>query len=76
MNINNYEPGKDLYQKVRGGFISQGLTLTGWCRDNNMHPSNARSSLIGSWDGKKGRELREKLIIASGMVVHSLALNS
>ncbi len=76
MNINSIEPGNKLYLSVRSGFVAKGSTLTAWCRKNNVHPSNARSSLAGTWDGKKGRELREKLIVASGMAIHSLALNS
>lgn len=76
MNINSYAPSKDLYLKVRSGFVAQGSTLTGWCRSNDINPTNARSCLIGLWDGPKGRQLREKIIVASGMVPYSAALNS
>ena len=76
MNINDFPPGKALYLKVRGGFVAQGSTLTGWCRENDINPTNARASLAGVWDGPKGRDLRAKLLVASGIVIHSVALNS
>jgi hypothetical protein len=76
MNINNYEPSKGLYLKVRTGFVAQGSALGTWCRENNVNLSNARSCLIGSWDGPRGRKLREEIIVASGIAPHSCALNS
>lgn len=74
MNLNDFPPGKELYLKVRGGFVMNGSTLTQWCRSNNIQPQNARSCLAGAWDGPKGRELRKKLIIAAGLA-HPVALN-
>lgn len=62
MNINDFPPGKALYLQVRAGLIIQGLTLTGWCRERDINPTNARSALVGAWDGPKGKALRSELI--------------
>jgi hypothetical protein len=67
MNINGFAPGPDLYQHVRAGFVRQGTTLTRWCRDREMNPTNARAALAGAWNGPKGKALREELIEASGI---------
>lgn len=72
MNINEFPPGKDLYLKVRGGFVSQGTTLTRWCIDNETNPTNAKSTLMGAWNGPKGKALRAKLIENSGITHSSL----
>lgn len=52
---------------VRAGFVQQGSTLGAWCRENNVWPSNARTSLYGSWDGPKAHALRKRLIDAAGL---------
>ncbi|GGK08733.1 hypothetical protein [Luteimonas terricola] len=59
------EPSKDLYLRVRAGFVLQGTTLQTWCRQNGTHSSNAQRALIGSWDGPKARELRSRVIKAA-----------
>jgi hypothetical protein len=68
MKSNDIKPGPELYQQVRGGFISSGTTLAAWCRDNGCNPTNARSALMGSWNGPKGRKLRQKLAEDSGVI--------
>lgn len=65
MNINDFPPSKALYLQVRAGLIMQGLTLTGWCRDREINPTNARAALVGAWDGPKGKDLRADLIDAA-----------
>lgn len=65
MNINNLEPNRRLYHTVRAGFVARGTTLTAWCRQHEVNPTNARATLIGVWDGPKGRALRAELIEAS-----------
>jgi len=65
MNINGFAPGPDLYNRVRGGFVAQGTTLSEWCRNRKTSPTNARSALVGAWNGPKGTALREELIEAS-----------
>lgn len=58
-------PSLELIRHVRTGFILQGTTLTQWCRENGTHISNARNALIGTWDGPKGRAMRERIVKAA-----------
>ncbi len=67
MEINDLTPSKDLYLKVRAGFVAQGTTLNAWCRANGHLRGNARHALIGSWDGPKGRAFRADLVKAAGL---------
>ncbi|WP_084609843.1 hypothetical protein [Sedimenticola selenatireducens] len=73
MDINTATPGIDLHLKVRANFITQGTTFSAWCREHGVNNGNARAALIGSWDGPKGRALREKLLEASGVIGSSSA---
>lgn len=75
MDINELKPGPELYLRVRAGFVAQGLTLTGWCRQEGHNPTGARSALVGAWNGPAGRKLRDELLVASG-VVHRSQLSS
>jgi hypothetical protein len=67
MNSLQLQPGPDLYNKVRGSFISNGASLGKWCRENGSSIQAAKSCLTGTWNGPKGRELRQRLIEASGV---------
>lgn len=73
MNGNDVKPGPELYQQVRGGFIARGTTLAAWCREHGHNPTNARSALVGAWNGPKGRELRLRLAEDSGVIRASRA---
>lgn len=68
MNDNRYAPGPDLYLTVRAGFVTQGTSLTSWCKGRGISASNARAALAGAWNGPKGTKLREDLLEASGVV--------
>lgn len=59
------EPGKDLYRRVRAGFVLQGTSLQTWCRQHGTHASNAQRALIGSWDGPSAKDLRRRVIKAA-----------
>lgn len=76
MNSNDVMPGPELYQKVRGGFIARGTSLAAWCREHGHNPTNARSALVGAWNGPKGRELRQRLAVDSGVIRGSRAMAS
>ena len=67
MNFNEYSPSLDLYHRVRAGFVLQGDSLGTWCRKRSICPNNARSALVGNWNGPKGQALRKRLIEASGI---------
>jgi len=74
MNINQFPPGPPLYNRVRAAFILGDTTLGEWCRDNSIKQINAKSCLCGTWDGPKGRNLRERIIKESN--IENLSLNA
>jgi hypothetical protein len=66
-------PCPELVRKVRANFVLQGTTLGRWCRENGIPRQNARDTLLGGWDGPKGRELRAKILKAAGLVAKAAA---
>lgn len=64
-------PGLDLYHQVRGAFVAQGTSLNRWCQEQRIRRENARDSLTGSWNGPKGKALRERLVAESGLLVRA-----
>lgn len=76
MDINELPPSVDLYNRVRAGFVARGSTLSKWCRENEINPTNARSCLAGVWNGPKGKQLRQRLIDESGIATASFRLES
>ncbi|MGL1088160.1 hypothetical protein [Vibrio vulnificus] len=66
--IQQIAPGKELYNKVKVGFIIKGTTLGAWCRRSGVKQQNVMSCLIGTWDGPKAKMLRAKVIQESGIV--------
>ena len=58
-------PSIDLLLQVRIGFLKQGTTLHGWCREHSIHVTGARQALIGTWNGEKGRNLRKRIVRAA-----------
>tara|TARA_R110001583_G_scaffold192056_1_gene358156 strand:- start:203 stop:436 length:234 start_codon:yes stop_codon:yes gene_type:complete len=62
MNKGSAEPSVELYNRVRAGFILQGSNLSSWCKEQGLHPTNAKACLVGMWGGAKGRELRERIL--------------
>lgn len=60
------EPSQQLAREVRAAFVLQGTTLKAWCVKNNLHFSNARNCLVGSWDGPAARKLRARILKESG----------
>lgn len=71
MSIEALKPSKELYDQVRGGFVARNTSLTAWCREHGHSPTNARSALVGAWNGPKAKALRVCIIKASGMSVPS-----
>ncbi|SHO55009.1 hypothetical protein [Vibrio quintilis] len=55
------------FSRIRAGFIAQGASFSGWCKLHQVTPSNAKAALVGSWNGPKAKELRTKIIAASGI---------
>ncbi|MGY8872754.1 MAG: hypothetical protein ACKVJE_20170 [Pseudomonadales bacterium] len=71
MYVNINSPSRDLYNRVRGGFVIKGLTLSEWCRSQEIKPQNALSCLVGTWNGPKALTLRKRLILAAGLKLES-----
>jgi len=65
--INTPPASMELHTRIRAAFILNGTTFTRWCKENNVDPQNARQCIMGVWNGPKGRELRAKIIEASGV---------
>jgi len=74
MESNQLLPGQELYNRVRAGFILQNTTLGAWCRNNSVIQTNAKSCLHGTWSGRKGKNLRERLVKESN--IENLSLNA
>jgi hypothetical protein len=66
-------PGLDLARQVRAGFVLQGSSLGRWCKQHGVLRQNALSALVGSWDGPKGRALRNRIIKAAGLSLREAA---
>lgn len=60
-------PGRDLYNRVRGGLISQGTTLQAWCEANGVEHYNARHALFGTSMSESAQKIRARLIEAAGL---------
>lgn len=67
INDSNFPPGADLYAQVRGAFIQSHDSYTAWCRREGLNVSNVREAICGSWNGKKGKEIRHRAIKESGL---------
>ncbi|KFB99144.1 hypothetical protein GTGU_04144 [Trabulsiella guamensis ATCC 49490] len=63
----NISSGQMLLRRVRAGFVSQGITLHEWCVVNEVLYPNARQSLLGTWAGPKGIELKKRILHDSGV---------
>jgi len=62
-----FTPSRDLYNRVRAGFVMQGISLSSWCNAHGVKQQNVLHCLVGSWDGPKSQELRRKIISDSGI---------
>lgn len=73
MNHLPSEPGTQLMQQVRAGFILQGITYTEWCRREGVDPSIVRQAIYGNWAGPKGRAIKAKVLRAAGIDARAAA---
>lgn len=65
MNVNTLIPSRELYNQVRAAFILNNSSLGTWCTANNIKQQNVMACLVGTWNGPKGVELRNRLIEGS-----------
>ena len=54
-------------QKVRAAIVAKGSSLHRWCRENGVDTSNARRALSGQWVGKKGTEIKVRILSETGL---------
>jgi hypothetical protein len=59
--------GPVLLRTVRAGFVQNGTTLSGWCRDHNVNRGNATVALLGGWRGPKANKLIFRIKKAAGV---------
>lgn len=59
--------GVAIYQKVKGGLIAKGDSVTAWCKRQGTSTSNLRQAFYGSWDGERARALRDQAIRDAGL---------
>lgn len=59
--------GRELVRAVRAGFVTRGTTYSAWCKKNKVNRSNCTQALTGAWDGPKARDLRSRVLRASGV---------
>lgn len=55
-----------LHEVIVGSFRAKGLTFEGWCKDNDLTPTNARLATFGQSRGEVGRRNLERIIDAAG----------
>ncbi len=63
---------KQIYALVKAGFTSQHTSLHKYCNAHGIAHQNAYKALLGMWKGRRGLEIRQLLIDASGAQVHNL----
>ncbi len=59
--------GEQLYRKVLAGFTLKGSSFSRYCQDNDINRANARSAIMGVWNGDKGKALAKQIIKAAGV---------
>lgn len=55
-------PSENLYIAVRTALIAKGTTLNAWCKANRVTRQTMEKALKGQREGRRSRELRERLI--------------
>ncbi|HPE80989.1 MAG TPA: hypothetical protein PKZ35_13410 [Gammaproteobacteria bacterium] len=74
MNDSKFFPGRELYLRVRAGFILQDTTVSAWCEVQGIPRQHALAVLTGQWNGPKAKRLRTRIIEASGIDKPPLAV--
>jgi len=72
INDSNFPPGENLYVHILGAFVTKRTTFTEWCKNRKVPTSNAKQAIFGTWNGPKGKKLREDAITDSGVTAESL----
>jgi len=62
------QPGQQLIQEVRAGFIRQGTSLNAYCRNNGIEGKTVHRLLSGKWDGEVAKRKRKQLMDAANVI--------
>lgn len=71
--LDRFPPSKALYDQIKGGFVSKGITLNEWIKENSLSMNSVRMAIHGVMNGPKGKELRIRAIKESGLIEVSKA---
>lgn len=63
----SYPDPSGLYKKIRAAFVADGSSLHSWCQENGVAMQNARSAILGTWNGPKATALVEQIKSAVGI---------
>ena len=68
MRNGQYEPGPELYRRLKAAFVHRGTSLARWCKENGQTYTTVRNAvLIDVSRSKAARERREKACRAAGL---------
>jgi len=62
-----FQPGAILHEVIVGAFRARGHTFDGWCKENDLTPSNGRNATFGQARGELGQRNLERIIEAAGI---------
>lgn len=68
-----YDPGEDLLNAIKAGFVRQGTSYSRWCRENNVERTAARLAILGGWRGPKARKLIARITKAANVESQQVA---
>lgn len=53
----NPTPSPQLLKEIRAGFVLQGRSFTGFCREHGLTRQNVAKALTGEWKGAKASRI-------------------
>jgi hypothetical protein len=53
------------HMRVRAGLISQGTSLSAWCKAHGVKHQNANKALLQTWTGPKASALVDRILAAA-----------
>ena len=62
-----HKQGITIYRQVKGAFVTQGTSLSSWCKDNGTSIANIRHAFYGSWNGEHAEALVKKACDDAGI---------
>ena len=66
-NLSMFQCGTILHDSISGALRASGRSFGGWCNENGICQTLARSATFGQHSGPKGTALLHRLIAAAGV---------